>query len=263
MQLTGTTTLLTGATGGLGHAMARALCERGSKLVLTGRKTDVLEALASEIGAETVACDLSDRSAVADLAQKTAHVDILVANAGLPGSGDFRDLTDADVDRLLDVNLRAPIVLAHALGRHMVERGRGHIVFISSVSGMVASPKNSLYCATKFGLRGFAHSLRLDMAGTGVGVSVVLPGFVSEAGMFADAHVALPPGVRTISPQAVANDVVKAIEKNRGEVVSAPVELGIGARIGALSPRLSGRAQSSGLAGRSINALASSQRDRS
>jgi len=262
MKIGGTTTLLTGASGGLGHAIAREMARRGSKLVLTGRRREVLASLAAETGGEAVTCDLQDRAQVSELTAKYSGVDIFIANAGLPGAGNYRNLTDEDVDRLLEVNLRAPVVMAHGLVREMVQRGRGHIVFISSLSGIVASPDNSLYAMTKFGLRGFAHAFRMDAADAGVGVSVVLPGFVSDAGMFADAGVPLPPGVRAVSPEVVAKDVADAIEKNRAEVVSAPLELAIGAHLGAISPRLAALAQRSGLARRTSAALADRQRER-
>ena len=89
------------------------------------------------------------------------------------------------IDRALDVNLRAPILLAHALIPGMVERGRGHLVFISSMSGKVATTESALYSATKYGLRGFASGLRQDLRGSGIGVSAIFPGPIAEAGMFA------------------------------------------------------------------------------
>src|SRR5437868_13136035 len=104
---------------------------------------------------------------------------------------------------MLEVNLRAPISLAHSLVPSMSTRQSGHMVFISSLNGRVATPATSIYAATKFGLRGFALGLRQDLRPHGVGVSVVMPGFVSKAGMFADAGVKLPPGVGTRSPAQV------------------------------------------------------------
>ena len=95
---------------------------------------------------------------------------------------------------MLEVNLRAPIALARALAPGMVERHRGHLAFISSLSGKTASPASSVYSATKFGLRGFALGLREDLRRQRVGVSVVLPGFIREAGMFADSRATLAAG---------------------------------------------------------------------
>ncbi len=261
MQIAGAKILLTGATGGLGHAIARELAARGGSLILTGRKVDVLEPLAKEIAAKPVACDLSDRVAVGRLAEENSDVDIMVANAGLPGSGTFRDLSDEEVDRVLDVNLRAPIVMAHSLGQKMADRGRGQIVFVSSVAGLVASPNTSMYNATKFGLRGFAHALRLDMESSGVGVSVVLPGFIRDAGMFADAQVELPPGTRTKSPIDVARAVASCIEDNRGEMLVAPFELRLGSKVGGFAPSISALVQKTSIARRTSSSLAAAQRD--
>jgi short-subunit dehydrogenase len=228
--------LITGATGGIGHAIARAFAARGAQLVLTGRRTEVLEPLAAELGARARACDLADRAAVAALAEECADSDVLVANAALPASGLLTDLSQEQIDRMLEVNLRAPVALARALAPRMIERHRGHLVFVSSLSGKTASPASSVYSATKFGLRGFALGLRQDLAGHGVGVSVVLPGFIREAGMFAEAAIDLPAGVGTRSPEDVAAGVVRAVARDRAEVDIAPLGLRLGAAIGGLAP---------------------------
>ena len=107
---------------------------------------------------------------------------MLVANAGLPGSGKLNSFTPEQIDRALDVNLRAPMLLAHGLIEPMVARGSGHLLFMSSLSGRAAAPGSSVYSATKFGLRGFALALREDLAPKGVGVSVVLPGLHPRRG---------------------------------------------------------------------------------
>jgi short-subunit dehydrogenase len=112
------------------------------------------------------------------------------------------------------------------------------MVFVSSLSGKAASPASSLYSATKFGLRGFALGLREDLRPRGVGVSVITPGFIRDAGMYARAGVKLPPGVGTRTPQAVADAVVRAIERNRAELDVAPVGLRLGATIASVAPEL-------------------------
>jgi short-subunit dehydrogenase len=239
MQISGSTILLTGATGGIGRAIARALHARGGQLILTGRRTGVLDSLAAELGgARTLAVDLSDPDEVDRLLAEAGPVDILVANAALPSSGRLESFTMAEIDRSLNVNLRAPIAMAHGLVPGMVERGRGHLSFMGSLSGKVASPSTSIYNATKFGLRGFALALRADLHGTGVEVSAVLPGFIREAGMFADANVKLPRGLGTRSPEDVARAVLNAIEHNRAEVDVAPLSLKLGAAFGGIAPGL-------------------------
>ena len=243
MNLAGRTVLLTGATGGLGHAIARRLRAAGAELVLTGRRTDVLEPLAAEAGARALAVDLADPAAVERLASECADVDVLVSNAGLPGSGLLASFSVEEIDRALAVNLRAPMVLARALTERMVARGSGHLVFMSSLAGKVGTPRSPVYSATKFGLRGLAQSLREDLRPSGVGVSAIFPGFVRDAGMFHDTGTKLPPGVGTVSPQDVADAVVRAIERNRGEVDVAPVVLRAGAKAAALAPDLAAAVQ--------------------
>jgi short-subunit dehydrogenase len=239
MEISGSTVLLTGATGGLGQAIARALSRRDARLILTGRRVDVLEPLASELDARPLAVDLGDPAEVDRLLSEAGQVDILVANAALPGSGNLDSLTLDQIDRALEVNLRAPIALAHMLVPEMVKRGSGHLLFMSSLSGKAATAGSSIYNATKFGLRGFSAAMRAELHGTGVGVSTVFPGFIRDAGMFADAGVKLPRGVGTRSPEDVAKAVVGAIEHNRGEVDVAPIALRLGSAFAGLAPEMS------------------------
>ena len=236
MKLDGARVLLTGATGGLGQAIARALHERGASLLLTGRRLDVLTPLAEEVGGRAIASDLADPGAVDTLLSEAGRVDVLVANAGLPGSGGLHSFTVEEIDRALTVNLRAPMLLAHALSPAMVQRGSGHLLFMSSLAGKAGAPGSSVYAATKFGLRGFGLALREDLAGKGVGVSVVLPGFIRDAGMFAESGGKLPPFVGTKRPDDVARAVVKAIEQNRAELDVAPLPLRAGALLASVAP---------------------------
>lgn len=233
------TVLLTGASGGIGHAIARALAARGAQLILTGRRADVLEPLAAELGGRALAVDLAERDAVERLAAEAGEVEILVANAALPASGTLDDYTVEQIDRALDVNLRAPVVLAKLLSEQMVARRRGHLVFISSLSGRAAAGGSSLYSATKFGVRGFALGLRDDLRDAGVGVSTIFPGFIRDAGLFADARVELPRGVGTRAPDDVAAAVVRAIERDKAEVDVAPLGLRVGSIVSGLAPELS------------------------
>jgi uncharacterized protein len=234
------TALVTGATGGMGQAIVRALAERGVALVLTGRREEPLQALAGEVGARAVPCDLGQRQELEALVEvgRQVGIDLLIANAALPASGELTELSQEQIDRMLEVNLRAPIALAKALVPGMIERRRGHVVFVSSLAGKAASPLSSVYSATKFGLRGFALGLRADLRDHDVGVSVVAPGFISGAGMFADANVRLPPGVGTKTPDDVAAGVITAIERNRAEVEVAPASLRLGAGFAGLAPQL-------------------------
>jgi short-subunit dehydrogenase len=211
------------------------VAQRGGKLILSGRRADVLEPLAAELGARDVAVDLTHPGEIERLVEEAGEVDILIANAGIPAAGRLESFTLADVDRTLEVNLRAPVALAHALLPGMLQRGHGHLLFVSSIAGKTVVPGAPLYHATKFGLRGFAAALRTDLHDSGVGVSCIFPGFIRDAGIFADSGVKLPPGMRPRSPEDVARAVVQAIERNRGEVDIAGVPERAGVLLAGLS----------------------------
>ena len=243
MNLGGRTALVTGASGGLGQAIARGLARRGADLVLTARRVEVLESLAAETGGRIVPCDLADRDAVERLAAESGPVDVLIANAGVSVAGRVERSSIEEIDRVLDVNLRAPMVLSRLLCEGMAERGGGHIVFISSLNGKVGTVRTSIYAATKFGLRGFAQSLREDLRSSDVGVSTIFPGFIRGAGMFHDSGVKLPPYVGTKSPDDVARAVIRAIERDRSEIDVAPLGLRVGTAIASLIPETAANVQ--------------------
>ena len=173
-----------------------------------------------------------------DLAEAHQDVDILVSNAGLSASGVIDTWTEEQIDRALNVNLRSAIVLTRMLVPQMVDRGRGHVVFMSSLAGKSPTAGSSLYNATKFGLRGFAGAMRAELHGTGVGVSAIFPGFIRDAGMFHVTGVKLPVGVGTKSPEHVAKATLRAIERNKAEIDVAPVGLRVGSMLGGFVPDL-------------------------
>lgn len=254
--------LITGATGGIGHAIARAFGGRGAQLILSGRRVEELERLAAEVGGRAIPCDLAVAGQLEQLVAGAGAVDILVANAALPASGHLSSLTPAQLDTIISVNLRAPIALARALSPAMVAQRRGHLVFVGSLSGRAASPLSAMYSATKFGLRGFSLALRQDLRRDGVGVSVVSPGFVSDGGMFAEAHVRLPPGVGLSSPEQVAAAVIRAVERNRAELTVAPLWMRVGADFASVAPGVAETFQRMFGADRVARDLADGQRDK-
>ena len=260
MRIAGSTVLLTGVTGGIGRTIAHRLASAGADLVLTGRRREVLEPLAAEFGARSVVADMADPKDVTRLAEECAGTDILVANAALPSSGELLDYTPEQVDRAIDVNLRAPVMLARLLAPHMVDSGRGHLVFVGSMSGKAATPSSSLYNATKFGLRGFAHGFRQDLHGTGVGVSIVQPGFVSDAGMFAETGAKAPGGLGTVTPGKVAAGVLRAVERDLCEVNVAPVEMKLLSAIAGQFPGFAEKVQRRSGAERTITQIVEAQR---
>ncbi len=244
MRLEGKNALLTGATGGLGRAIALALAERGATVIASSRKSEELDGLVAGlpgVGHRSIVSDLAEEGAALRLAEEAANVDVLVANAGLPGTGQLDDFSEEEITRTLRVNLESPVRLAREMLPAMRERDEGHMVFISSISGQAATAYASMYCATKFGLRGFALALREDLRATGVGVSVVSPGAVRDAGMFADSGAAPPPGLGTAKPEHVTGAVISAIERDRGEVTVGPIRQRALARVGMMAPELSGR----------------------
>ncbi len=261
IDLRGSRALITGATGGLGQAIARRLSKEGAELVLSGRRLDVLEPLAKELGATAIVADLEDLADVDRLMAEAGPIDLLVANAALSSSGQLLEYTPEQIARSITVNLHAQIIMARTAALGMVERGKGQIVMIGSVSGKIASTNSSLYNATKFGLRGFSLGFRQDVASRGVGVSIVEPSFVREAGMFANSKAKLPSTVRTVTPEDVADGVIKAIRRDRAEVVVAPAEMRVGAMLIASLPELAAKAQKASGGEKVSGALAEGQRD--
>ena len=251
MQLAGSSVLVTGASGGIGKAIARALHARGARVIVSGRRTGELEQLRGELGGDTtiLESDLADRDAVGALVERAGPLDVVVANAALPASGRVDSFTSEEIDSALDVNLRAPIQLAHARragdgrararapGLHLLpvrqgrERRRGHLL------GHEVRPARLRRRAQ----RGPDRERR--------GRTTVFPGFISDAGMFAEAGTKLPPGVGTRTPEAVADAVVRGIEDGKAELDVAPLAVRVGARPGASRPRR--WARSSGGWGRS------------
>jgi short-subunit dehydrogenase len=242
VRIEDSTVLLTGATGGIGRAIAHALHRRGATIVLTGRRVDVLDEIARELEdrAEVVGADLANRPDVERLGQ-LSDIDLLVANAALPAAGRLQTFTARELDRALDVNVRAPMQLTLALLPGMIERGSGHLVYVSSLAGKVASAGSSVYSATKFAVRGFGYSLSEELRETGVGVTTVFPGFIREAGMFHESGTQLPRGVGTRTPEDVAKAVVEGIDRNRAEIDVAPFSLTSGAKMFGVSPPVMSR----------------------
>jgi short-subunit dehydrogenase len=262
MQIARMTALVTGATGGIGQAIARELAARGASLVLTGRRTDVLESLITELGGRAIVADLADRKAAALVLEESGPVDILVANAALPASGPLTGFSADAIDRALDVNLRVPVMMARLAAHEMVSRRRGHLVFVSSVSGKVATGGASLYNATKFGLRGFAQALRDELRPNGVGVSAIYPGFIRDAGMFAETGVTLPRGIGTRTPADVARAVSRAIEDDIADLDVVPFSMRLGMKAAVVAPSLAARIQRMMGGERITEALAEAQRSK-
>ena len=229
------TVLLTGAPGGIGPILASRLHAERVSLVLSGRNRAELEQLATRLApARVVAADLSQPEEVKRLATAAGEIDILIANAAVPASGELVSFSVEEIDRALNVNLRSAMVLADLLLPGMLARGRGHIVLIASIQGKIPTALVSVYNATKFGLRGFGLALGQELRHTGVGVSVINPTYVRDAGMWAETGIAPHPLAGQVTPQQVAEAVIRAIKENRPEIDVAP----LGTRLAASMPGL-------------------------
>ncbi len=186
-DLSGRKALVTGASGGIGEAVARALHAQGATVGLHGTRVDRLEALAAELGdrVKIFPANLSDRAEVKALGQKAEAdlegVDILVNNAGITRDGLFVRMSDDDWDAVLEVNLTAAFRLTRELTHPMMRRRYGRIVNITSVVGVTGNPGQANYCASKAGMIGFSKSLAQEIASRNVTVNCVAPGFIESA----------------------------------------------------------------------------------
>jgi len=184
-DLKGKTALVTGATGGIGGAIAKALYGQGATVGISGTKAEKLEALASELGERVYAlpCDLRDRPAVAqlaDTAEKTlGQVDILVNNAGITHDNLFMRMKDEEWDDVIAVNLTSAFILTRGILRGMMRRRYGRIVNIASISGVFGNPGQGNYAASKAGLVGMTKSLAREVAARGITANCIAPGFIS------------------------------------------------------------------------------------
>ena len=186
-ELAGKTALVTGATGGIGGAIARSLHKQGARVAISGRQQDKLEKLAVELGSnvEVLPCDLADKAQVAALIDqaiaKLERLDILVNNAGITKDNLFMVMKDEQWDDVIAVNLTSTFMLMRAAARAMMraKTGFGRIVNISSVSGIIGNPGQGNYAASKAGMIGMSKSLAREVASRGITVNCIAPGFIA------------------------------------------------------------------------------------
>lgn len=183
-SLAGKSALITGASGGIGNAIATALHQQGAHVVLHGTNAERLAALADKLGnnVSVVTADLSDRQAVSDIVPQAVEaagaVDILVNNAGITQDNLFMRLKDEEWDRVLEVNMTASMILCRSAIRGMMKARWGRIISISSIVGVTGNPGQTNYAASKAGMIGFSKSLAYEVASRGITVNVVAPGFI-------------------------------------------------------------------------------------
>lgn len=216
MRLADAHVLITGASSGIGAATAHALAGTGARLTLAGRDRERLAAVAAATGGDMVVCDVATQAD--ELVARAGHVDVLVNNAGVGWAGSFVEMPAGSAERLLAVNLAAPIALTRLLLPGMLAAGRGHVVFVASIAGAVGVAREAVYSATKAGLVVFAEGLRHELRhAPGVGVSVLLPGVVNTPFFVRRGAPYTRGWPAPIPPERVARAVVAAILHGRPE----------------------------------------------
>lgn len=231
MELRDAVVWVTGASDGIGRALVAPLTQLGARVVVTARRPAPLQELVEEFGPDKVAAvpgDLMDTDGLAALHERACEafgpIDVLVNNAGRSQRAAALDTNMDEVRGLMELNFMVPVALTKFAAPGMVERGRGHIVIVSSVAGYVSTPQRSTYNASKFAVRGWFDALRAELHGTGVGVSVVVPGYIrtgiSRAAIGSELRDAGRPDPvdSGLPPERCAEVIVKAIARNRAEV---------------------------------------------
>jgi short-subunit dehydrogenase len=244
-SLAGRTALVTGASRGLGVLIARALAAEGAHVALAARTAEPLEALARELaaaGARAVAIptDVSTAEGRERLLERAESelgaLDILVNNAGVEYGGAFHQQDPDAVRAILATNLEGPMLLTRLALARMLPRRRGHVVNVASLAGKLGLPWASVYGASKAGLIAWSRALRAELVGTGVRVSVVSPGYVSETGMFAVHGQRAHWLTGESPPAAVARGVLRALAADDFEVIVNPKPMGPLLALHALMP---------------------------
>ncbi len=231
--LNGKHAVVTGAASGIGRATAIELARRGARVTVVDVDARGLAETAARIGATSHVVDLADGAAIERFARDAGDVDVLVSNAGIAVVAPFERTRDDDWERLLAVNLRASITLTRALLPSIRAR-RGALVYVASLAGLIAAPGMVAYSTTKFALVGFAESLRLELAETGVDVTTVCPGYV-RTGLHAATRyendgfrrfLDAPPRFYGLTAARAAAEIADAIEARRALLVLGPERVG-------------------------------------
>ena len=247
----GQVALVTGTSRGLGVFIARALAERGLRLVLTARSAESLEAVARDLGHDETLClpaDVTDAAARESLVKaaeaRFGAIDVLVNNAGLAETVSFERTDLAHLDRAIALNLTAPMHLTQLVLPGMLARGRGHVVNIASIAGVLGSPYHEAYCATKHGLVGFTRSFRATAQDKSwpVSASVICPGYMDGAGIYEgmkrDHGVRAPALLGSLDASLLGRAVITAVESDSPDLLLMSGGPRLSTAANALFPRL-------------------------
>jgi short-subunit dehydrogenase len=235
MEVRDSAALVTGASAGIGACVAELLAQRGADVLVHGRDQARTRAVADRTGGRPLVADLATSAGVDALGAAAGDVDVLVLNAGEGYAGPFVEMAPERIDSLLALDLVGTIRLVRTLLPGMLARGRGHLCFVSSIAGRTGVAGEAVYAAAKAGLDAFADSLRLELAGSGVGVSVVVPAVVETEFFVRRGRPYERTSPRPVAPQQVAAAVVSAIEEDRAEVF-VPAWTRIAPAVRALAP---------------------------
>lgn len=253
VDLKGKVVVITGASSGIGRAAARAFAAEGAHIALVARRTEALREVEASLRqydsrALVFPADVTDETDLQELVETVigefGQIDVLVNNAGVSMGGWFQDLDPDEVHQLLEVNLFAPLRLTQIALPWMLERGTGHLVYVSSVVSELGSPGQTAYVAAKGGINALASSLRRELSGKGIDVSVIMPGWVkTEMSQNLDpeqmkAARLLGPGIVYDEPETIARFIVDAVKYRKREVTMGGIGFTSGVTLQRLSPEL-------------------------
>jgi short-subunit dehydrogenase len=232
VELRGSTAIVTGASAGIGLAVATRLARSGANVVLAARRVELLEEAAASlraIGVKALAAptDVACREALAALVERTIHefgaIDVLVNNAGVEAFVSYEELPLDRIAETIAVNLTSALLLTRLVIPHMLRVGRGHVINMASTAGKFGIPYGATYGATKAGLISFTHSLRAEYRGRGISASAICPGFTEQGGIYDRMREQSGRGspfiIGSTTVERVAEAVIRAIERDKAEII--------------------------------------------